>query len=577
MPSSRPIGVLLLGLSLIYLAFFVPRGWVPHDEGMLGQSAERVVLGGVPHVDYEETYTGGLTLMHAAIFRLVGVDLLYLRWLLFAGASLALVVMYSLLRDYLSPISAALAAWVGLAWSFPNFFAGMPSWWILICGLCCLWGFARYVETERLTYAAVAGLSAGMAILVKQTGLYLLVALVISLLYEGGQGVPRAVRVSAAIASGALALAILSSRLALAEMLYLLLPIAACSRVLVTAEGRRSGTAAAAVAITAAAAPLALFVAPYVFHGQVMSLLNGLLVLPRVRLTVATMEMPSAFLILSGIPLIALLMPFPQLMKPSASRDRLFRIASWAAALVLSVTSLYSMLTYQLVWESARAFAALLPLAICWLLISGHVHDANQRRIMFGCASMLAWASLVQFPFGAPIYFCFVTPFAVIAAVAVAVNSSVLRRPALMPWAALLLMFGGLSLNRGYVYNLGYRNTPQALNVELNLSRAHLRVGAADALMFQRVVALIESHIGRGGLAAGPDSPEVYFLAGQVNPSATLFEFLSGEALDWSGAEVIVLNHLPPFSPGFSTPRLVDVRRAFPNGEMVGRFEVRWR
>src|ERR1700736_2416884 len=113
MPSSRPIGVLLLGLSLIYLAFFVPRGWVPHDEGMLGQSAERVVLGGVPHVDYEETYTGGLTLMHAAIFRLAGVDLLYLRWLLFAGASLALVVMYSLLRDYLSPISAALAAWVG--------------------------------------------------------------------------------------------------------------------------------------------------------------------------------------------------------------------------------------------------------------------------------------------------------------------------------------------------------------------------------------------------------------------------------------------------------------------------------
>ena len=66
--------------------FHSDRGWIPHDEGMLGQSAERVLTGEVPHVDYEEPYTGGLSLMHALVFRLAGIDLIFPRWLLFAGA-----------------------------------------------------------------------------------------------------------------------------------------------------------------------------------------------------------------------------------------------------------------------------------------------------------------------------------------------------------------------------------------------------------------------------------------------------------------------------------------------------------
>ena len=65
-------GWLIVAASLVYLWTFVPRGWVPHDEGMLGQSAEHVMLGHMPHVDYEELYTGGLTLLHAAAFRVLG-------------------------------------------------------------------------------------------------------------------------------------------------------------------------------------------------------------------------------------------------------------------------------------------------------------------------------------------------------------------------------------------------------------------------------------------------------------------------------------------------------------------------
>jgi hypothetical protein len=84
----------MIALSLAYLVPFVPRGWIPHDEGMLGQSAERLLRGDMPHVDYQETYTGGLTWLYAAVFRFGRIDLLTLRWTLFAGAALAQVVTY---------------------------------------------------------------------------------------------------------------------------------------------------------------------------------------------------------------------------------------------------------------------------------------------------------------------------------------------------------------------------------------------------------------------------------------------------------------------------------------------------
>ncbi len=200
------VGRLLVAVSLVYLWTFVPRGWVPHDEGMLGQSAERVMRGHMPHVDYEEPYTGGLSLLHAAAFRLLGVDLLHLRWVLFAGAALGQFLIYAILRKFLGSIAAAFASVLALTWSFPNYFASLPSWWVLLCAVACVWAFIQYTETESLRYAALAGVAAGLAIAFKQTGLYVLVALVMAFLYGRAH---RVLRVVIAIAGVGLATAIL--------------------------------------------------------------------------------------------------------------------------------------------------------------------------------------------------------------------------------------------------------------------------------------------------------------------------------------------------------------------------------
>jgi hypothetical protein len=583
----------LVGLSIVYLALFVPRGWIPHDEGMIGQSAERVLRGEIPHVDYEEPYTGGLAWMHALVFKVAGIDLIYPRWLLFAGAALAQVLVYLILRRYLEPIAAALGAWLALGWSFPNYFAALPSWWLLIFALAGLWACVRFVETGWLRYAAAAGLAAGLSILTKQTGLYVLVAVVMTLLYNGnGEKRETAVwwpgrLICAGVAAGALGLAfmILAARLTLSDLIYLFLPILACSRVLLLTDGRRSSRErwdsllAPGVAVAAAAVPLVAFIGPYVVHHQIPTLVNGLVVLPQKRVQFASLELPSAEWILAGLPLVAVVMPLPGRIRVPAFDKGVGAAALWVVGALLVVASLYDFTSYQAIWQTGRSFGAVLPLAICALLLSEHVRDRVQRRILFGTATFLAWASLVQVP-------CYVTPLAVIAAVAAAGNTGALHRPALAVSAAVLLAFSVASMNRGDIYNLGGLHRPVARYEPLQLERASLRVSRADGVTYRRVIDLIASHIGDGSLVAGPDAPEVYFLTGRFSPSGTLFDFFTdgvsaeGGLNDLPGlpsASVVVLNHGRRFSQGPSAHLAAKARRMFPHSEAVGTLEVRWR
>src|SRR4029078_4655417 len=78
--QQRAIGVLLLAAAFLYMWRFVPRGWIPHDAGQIGEAAEWILHGRIPHVDYEDPYTGGLSFAYALLFRLTGIELLHVRW-----------------------------------------------------------------------------------------------------------------------------------------------------------------------------------------------------------------------------------------------------------------------------------------------------------------------------------------------------------------------------------------------------------------------------------------------------------------------------------------------------------------
>src|SRR5205809_6986224 len=70
-------------LSAAYVFTFVDRGWIPHDDGSLAQMAERVLGGELPHRDFDEIYTGGVSFQYAVAFKILALKLLSLRIVIF--------------------------------------------------------------------------------------------------------------------------------------------------------------------------------------------------------------------------------------------------------------------------------------------------------------------------------------------------------------------------------------------------------------------------------------------------------------------------------------------------------------
>jgi hypothetical protein len=577
--------------SLLYLSHFVSRGWIPHDEGMLGQSAERVMRGEVPHVGYEEPYTGGLSWIYAQVFRVGGIELLHIRWVLFGIAIIAMGMLYMLLRRFMRPAPAALGAWVGLAWSFPNYFAGLPSWWLLTCALASLWALVRFVETRQLQYVAFAGAAAGLAIVIKQTGVYVFVAALLTIAYTtiSDSDRPARSRVFAraiAIGSALFAAAILGRRIFAAEGLYLLCPVLACSLGLfmrtyeTTARTSEIATRSIATALCiGAAVPIVLLLIPYAVKGDLSRFIYGAFVLPRKRLAYATLPMPPGLVIIAGIPFIGLLM------RPRTSMLSVRLVfateLTWTAAVLLPVWALSNFVVYQLIWQSTRALVALTPVAISYYLTRGSVEDSGRATVLYGAATVLAWFSLNQFPYAAAIYFCYVTPLAVVAIVALSACTGSLRSHAMLPWAVMLLLFAVVSMNRSYLHDLGREHVTNVFNTDLGLPRAHLRLERADVDLYRRTVAVIRQHLTTQRLVAGPDAPELYFLTDTLSASGRLFDFFSESdakaRTEWSYGQVIVINHRPAFSNALTSDLVTELRRRFPDGQEIGRFEVRWR
>src|SRR5688500_18536046 len=86
--SARRRSLAVLGavwmFGVLYESYFLFRGWFPHDDGALAESARRVLAGELPHRDFAEIYTGTLSYLHALAFLAFGEELTSMRLVLFA-------------------------------------------------------------------------------------------------------------------------------------------------------------------------------------------------------------------------------------------------------------------------------------------------------------------------------------------------------------------------------------------------------------------------------------------------------------------------------------------------------------
>ena len=595
-------------LSAAYALPFVERGWIPHDEGTIAQSAERVLSGELPHRDFDEGYTGGLTWAHALTFRILGTRLASLRWLLYVSFLFWVAAVAAIAMGVVSPGAAFLVTLLAVVWSVPNYFASLPSWYNLFFATFGTLALFRHGESGRKTWLWIAGLCGGLSILVKIVGLYYVAAVLLYVVHyketlsESEPRRPRRERSAfliitafgAAVLMGLVVLVFVRPPFLFRRLMTFAFPPATLIAAMLYREWRSgSGRSrerffrlsslllpfCAGVSI-----PLAIYVLPYVATGSLNWLARDLFVLPQRQIAKATVALPAQQGVwLAIIALIVLLRPVAL---PARAR-RAVHLAL-AAVLVLILCLSGSFEAYQTLWSNARALAVATPLAAALLVSSplGAGVSVRRQHQVFLLGSLSAFLPLVQFPFSAAIYFCYAAPIVVLALVAIAAARPGGSKTSRLALLIVFLAFAVLRMNPGYLFNLGWRAARYSANGRLEHERGGLRVPVGDARDYGALLAALRRVAPEGEIYASPDCPEVYFLAGRRNPTRYFFDFLSDDygqpdrmirLLKARDVQAVVLNDLPSFSrrPNESLRRAIADR--YPHSERIGRFTLFWR
>lgn len=606
--ESRVILLTMLA-AVAYVGWRLGRGWLAVDDGTLGHTAERVLLGELPHRDFDDVYTGGLAYLNAAAFRLVGTTLWTLRLVLLAFFVAWVPTVYYLARRFVRPLAASALTLVAVVWSVPSYPAAMPSWYNLFFATFGLAAFFRYLEDGRARWVAAAGIAGGLSFLVKVVGLYYVAGALLFLVYQAhaesrsraGSGAARgaayALFVTAALTAFVATLLVLVRRqLHAAELVQFVLPGALVAALLVriewTAPAGASRTRFLGLArllapfLLGIAIPIALFLVPYVRSGSVGALVDGVFFLPTKRFGVAEMRMPPLWTAVGVLPLLGFVL---------AGRIGRERSAKWWLAVLVPglaaifFASLWSDVGYRFVWFSARNLLPLL-VAVGVAIVARAPRptaDASLYRarlvLLLGVSAV---CTLTQFPYSAANYFCYVAPL--VALTAVGILPSLPRLAPGLP-AALAVFYGAFAVarvNGSPLYLMGERYLAPIPSQPLALPRGGIDVPNHMAPGYRTLVTVLQRHARGGYTWASPDCPEIYFLSGLRNPTRSIFDFFDDPrqrtervlaALDRYEVTAVALNRHPVFSPPFPSDLIAGLEQRYPYSTNVGPFQVRWR
>jgi hypothetical protein len=596
----------VLLVSVLYAAHGLKRGWVPADEGFLAQSAERVLHGELPHREYSEGYTGGLTFLNAAAFRLFGTNLASLRYMLFLiFLGWVPAFQYAASRFVRAPLAAAITA-LAVAWSIPNYPAALPSWYNLFFATFGLAAALRYLETEHRRWLFIAGICGGVSILFKISGLYFVAGVLFFLLFrerlvlrtkQSGSletWLYRIALVSCVLFYEVLVFGLLRRGGTPATFLYFWIPELAIGATIVwfefySGDNQRQRFAfilrelmpfAAGVAL-----PLAIFAGRYLLAGSGSRLVEIFSLASR-QLEIASFA-PSIFKLVGGVVINLVLIAAVFL-----TRGRTAKIV--AALFLLGIPVVLVLAGLERYADRALwgTFWTLLPVVTVFgaaLLARSSLQqgrDSIQGQKIFLVLSVTAACSLIQFPFTISIYFCYVAPLAFLAATAVC---SLQKAPR---WAVAGALCLGLSyvvleVTPGFIDDMGEQYVPDKQVVRLNLPRAGgLRVSPGSARLYEDLDANLKQHSRGTYIYATPDCPEVYFLYGFRNPTPILFDAADDpvgrterilEAIRQHDVNLVVLNKYPQFSGPVPADLKAALESEFPNSVETGKFEVRWK
>ncbi len=594
----------VLLIAGIYVGLHLGRGWVPADDGILAQSALRVSQGQLPHRDFAEIYTGGLSMLHALAFRALGVNLMSLRICVFLFFLAWIPAVYYIALRFTSALGAGLVTLLAVSWSLPNYPAAMPSWYNLFFATFGAAALLRYLETKAARWLFVAGLCGGLSIVIKVIGAYYLAGAALFLAFleqseleqtgdiadreKSNRWFYRAFTASAFAAYLGALIYVLHTRLTRAELYHFVLPSVVMIAVILLGEskvlvgsGRRLRSLlrlgfpfASGVAI-----PIVIFLIPYALSGSLGSLISGM------RSSIAGHVADLAVIRPAPPQYVVFVLPLLGLLAAAMYWDkfqgRVVGAAIGLGAIVIVARSIHSTSILSAVWFSAVMLTPVVVVLGATAVIRagrtrGEGSSLNQHRVML-LTSLAATCSLVQYPLAAPIYLCYSLPLTMLALVAIVATSK--RQSGtyvLTALAGLYIAFGVVALVPMQVAEL----THEIVHMDkLQLPRGGVTI--ENEQFFEQLIHFLQAHSPNGVMYAGNDCPELYFLAGLKDvthddggaPAAEVLRALQSNQIN-----VVVINEAPFFPAGRMNPQVrAEVERQFPNHAQAGIFQVFWK
>ncbi len=611
--KSNVILLVVLLLSALYLVGLFDRGWVPHDEGALAQTAERVLKGEFPHRDFDDIYTGGLAFLHSLAFRVFGLRLLSLRLVLLIFSLAFVAAVYRIASRAVSPIISGFITLLSLAWSLPNYFAGLPSWYNLFLAVFGILAIFKHIETRKKYWLFIAGVLGGLSFLVKLTGLYYVAAGLLFLIYQE-QLLASDTRDSThsrafALLTGA-GLLIFGGLLVfliypysdLMAILHFLVPGFTLIVFLLWSE-RKLGCGTDQTRwrrlagliipfISGVILPVLLFIIPYLVTSSLDELFRGVFILPARRVRFTFYPLPPVSTLVAVLPLTLLLIV------PFFKKYR--RVKGYLLILVTVICGLLLVLggkdmTYRVFLYSARPIIPLVTIIGCiFLARDAYREELNymKRQRIFLLLTMAAVMSLIQFPHTQYIYFCYVAPLAILAILFLVADRKGSPRRLMVCFALCYLLFALIWLNRSSLQSGGMGYVRAENTVPLGIKRGGLRVTRPFAEIYRRLVSQIDLHSLPGdSIYASQDCPEVYFLSGRKNPTRTLFDFFDSDfqsnprgrntrilkMIEELKINLVVVHWHGDFSGWINHDYLKEIEARFPHRVDLEIFTIFWR
>lgn len=610
-PSSNAVLLVLLlaGGTLLGMELF--HGWFGYDEGALGQSAARVLSGQVPHRDFDEIYTGLLTYYHAALFSVFGVGLIVMRVALFVASMTWLGAMYLISRRFMPPVGAALVSLAAFAWGVPNYTAAMPSWYILFAATFATLALIRWHETGHQRWLVVAGAASGLAFLFKLPGIFVFLGAGLAILATGDAALAtvdaaaervdeRASRLPgppewAVIAALGLMLLLLARVLGAGgarEVVRYVIPTAllALAIAIRTASPRpapvpkrwESLATRLLPFLLGGLLPIGAYLAFYASVGGMHELLEGVFVTPFRRLDFAAVRPPPVASLLFALPL-----PLLFWLSPRAARKWVSVSLVVIVSLAVVVLSASDDRVYRAAWLSAWGLLFFVAIHAALEVVRARSAPRDARaNASVTVASVAVGLALIEYPYAPAMYTLYALPLAMLATAAAFRAHPRASVPMQLSVVGFFLAFGLLRIVPGTIQHLGLSFERSGDLAPLELDRGGLWIDPYEAVVYERLIPLVVQLADGRRMWAGPDAPEVYFLAGQPNHTRSLFDFLDADStradafadrLDSLDVSVVVVKLQPPFSSPLPGATVTDLRREFEHEIDVPGFIVMWR